>query len=230
MPVFEELIQAILVGNPPPGGALAAERELARIHGVGRPAVREALRRLEALGLVESRHGSGTVVRAWQQDATLDLLPHYMAAGAPGADIPRLLTELLRLRVFPCCEVVRLAACYAPLPAFERAHAMVDDAARLRKDPAAFALKDLDLFRHLAGSVAIPPALWLLNSALPAFRMVIDRFGDMVKPPADYRARMHEVLDTASRRQATNAVKQLTEYFQNHDRLVLKKLGITEAT
>jgi GntR family transcriptional repressor for pyruvate dehydrogenase complex len=45
-----------------PGDALASSRELARRFEVTIPTVREALRRLEATGVVEFRHGSGTYV------------------------------------------------------------------------------------------------------------------------------------------------------------------------
>lgn len=46
----------------PPGAKLPSEQQLARDLGVGRSTVREALRVLEHLGLVESRSGLGTYV------------------------------------------------------------------------------------------------------------------------------------------------------------------------
>lgn len=45
-----------------PGAKLASSRDLARRFEVTTPTVREALRRLEATGAVEFRHGSGTYV------------------------------------------------------------------------------------------------------------------------------------------------------------------------
>lgn len=47
-----------------PGEALASSRDLAKRFDVTTPTVREALRRLEATGIVEFRHGSGTYVGA----------------------------------------------------------------------------------------------------------------------------------------------------------------------
>jgi len=44
-------------------GQLLVERELCELTGASRPSVREALRQLEAEGLVESRNGRGTMVR-----------------------------------------------------------------------------------------------------------------------------------------------------------------------
>ena len=62
--VVEALIAAIRAGRPAPGGTLAGEIELTRRFAVSRHTVREALRRLEDLGLIERRQGVGTVVRA----------------------------------------------------------------------------------------------------------------------------------------------------------------------
>ena len=43
-----------------PGERLPAERELMEALAVGRSTVREVIRQLQALGIVESRRGSGT--------------------------------------------------------------------------------------------------------------------------------------------------------------------------
>lgn len=45
------------------GDKLPPERVLAEMLGVSRPPIREALKTLEALGIVEIRHGSGTYLR-----------------------------------------------------------------------------------------------------------------------------------------------------------------------
>ena len=49
-------------GSLRPGGRLPAERELAQQIGVSRPTVRAGLRALAAMGVVQSRHGSGNYI------------------------------------------------------------------------------------------------------------------------------------------------------------------------
>jgi GntR family transcriptional repressor for pyruvate dehydrogenase complex len=71
--VREQLEQAIERGEYNPGDRLPSERELAELFGVSRVSVREALRSLEAVGLVEVRHGAGTIVLDPTQRATRDL-------------------------------------------------------------------------------------------------------------------------------------------------------------
>lgn len=60
--VREHVVAMIVAGKLMPGDALPAERELATALGVSRPVVREAIRSLEAVNVVESRRGAGTYV------------------------------------------------------------------------------------------------------------------------------------------------------------------------
>jgi GntR family transcriptional repressor for pyruvate dehydrogenase complex len=70
--VFFQLRDAILGGELPEGARLPNERDLAERFEVGRPTVREALRSLEALGIVEIRPGrSGGAYAARPTEATL---------------------------------------------------------------------------------------------------------------------------------------------------------------
>ncbi|HTU40847.1 MAG TPA: FadR/GntR family transcriptional regulator [Candidatus Aquilonibacter sp.] len=64
--VYEEVakqIERLIVKKLKPGDKLPAERELAEMLGVSRGSIRDAIRGLELLGLVEPRQGAGTIVR-----------------------------------------------------------------------------------------------------------------------------------------------------------------------
>jgi GntR family transcriptional repressor for pyruvate dehydrogenase complex len=62
--VVAEIERAIMSGALSVGNHLPGERELAQHYGVSRVVIREAVRNLEARGIVEVRVGSGTYVRA----------------------------------------------------------------------------------------------------------------------------------------------------------------------
>lgn len=64
--IYEEIVtqikDAVENGQFRPGDRLPSERELAEMFGVGRTSVREALRALEAEGLIVTRQGQGTFI------------------------------------------------------------------------------------------------------------------------------------------------------------------------
>ena len=60
--LVEKLTQSILLGQLSPGDKLPSENSIVQEHGVSRTVVREAISKLQASGLVETRHGIGTFV------------------------------------------------------------------------------------------------------------------------------------------------------------------------
>jgi Transcriptional regulators len=67
------ILRAAIVSLDFKPGQLLIERELCELTGASRPSVREALRQLEAEGLVESRNGRGTMVRILGVEEVRDL-------------------------------------------------------------------------------------------------------------------------------------------------------------
>jgi GntR family transcriptional repressor for pyruvate dehydrogenase complex len=61
--VLEALRQDIVTGRLVKGSRLPNERDLARLYGVSQPTIREVIRALDVMGLVDVRHGSGAYVR-----------------------------------------------------------------------------------------------------------------------------------------------------------------------
>lgn len=81
-------IEALLErGELRPGDQLPPERQLAEQFEVSRPSVREALRSLELLGIVETRAGGGTFVRQGQPDDLARPLSGLIARGHTVADV-----------------------------------------------------------------------------------------------------------------------------------------------
>jgi DNA-binding FadR family transcriptional regulator len=79
--VFEQIVTEVLSGEFRPGDSLPSERRLAEVLNVSRPAVREALKRLSAAGIVEVRQGDSTTVRDFRRHSGLDLLPRLLLPG-----------------------------------------------------------------------------------------------------------------------------------------------------
>lgn len=78
--VADQIKQAIFDGLLEPGDSLPSERELGEMFGVGRPTIREALRILHVMGLIEINPGiRGSVVKAIDLTQYLDTLREHLA-------------------------------------------------------------------------------------------------------------------------------------------------------
>jgi GntR family transcriptional repressor for pyruvate dehydrogenase complex len=102
--VFARLCEAILGGRYEPGERLPTQRALAADLGVNIATVREAVKRLEQLRLVEVRHGDAMRVRDWRRSGGLDALALLTSVDQ---DVVRSLFESRRLLL---SEAARLAA------------------------------------------------------------------------------------------------------------------------
>ena len=99
--VFVDLLEAVVAGRYAAGEKLPRQRALAADLGVTLQPLREALKRLEQMGLVEARHGDATRVRDWRAHGTLDVLAHLG---------PAVLGDLLEARSLMLREMAGLAA------------------------------------------------------------------------------------------------------------------------
>jgi GntR family transcriptional repressor for pyruvate dehydrogenase complex len=109
--VSDRLRGEILSGRLRPGTRLPSERELSLALGVNRLTLRASLARLEALGLITTRHGAGTVVASWRERAGLEMLG-TLVRGLKVAEPAwhELVRSSLEIRRILASEAVALAA------------------------------------------------------------------------------------------------------------------------
>ncbi|GAA0600950.1 GntR family transcriptional regulator [Virgibacillus siamensis] len=79
--VLQEIRRYIDSNNLVPGDKLPSERDLSEKLQAGRSSVREALRAMELLGLLETRHGEGTFLSAYTPYQTVELLSSFILQG-----------------------------------------------------------------------------------------------------------------------------------------------------
>jgi DNA-binding FadR family transcriptional regulator len=102
--VFNRLRKAILTGDYRPGERLPTQRALAADLEVNMATVREALKRLAQLRLVEIRHGDATRVLDWRRSGGLEAL--ILQGSAEQA----IVADLMEARRLLLVEAARLAA------------------------------------------------------------------------------------------------------------------------
>ena len=102
-----EQLQTLILSELKPGDMLPPERELVRKFGVSRSSVRDAIRSLEALGLLEPRQGVGTVVRDPSIDAVVSPVTNVLLQKH------KVINELLDVRMIIEPALARRAALHA---------------------------------------------------------------------------------------------------------------------
>jgi DNA-binding FadR family transcriptional regulator len=112
--VVDTLLQLIRSGSYGVGDRLPSEWELARLCSVGRSTVREGIREVAALGLVEVQPGKGTYVQSVRPDLLI------RSEGFDGDETGRAALELLEVRLIFEPESAALAARRATAEEIER--------------------------------------------------------------------------------------------------------------
>lgn len=101
--VVNSIKELLLNGKVMPGDRLPAETELTRLLSVSRGSVREAMKILSALGIVEIKRGDGTYVSSGGGEVAFDPLLFSMIVSQPK------FAEIKELRLILEKNVVRLA-------------------------------------------------------------------------------------------------------------------------
>lgn len=157
--VFGYLRQQIVDGTLRPGDVLAPERELATRLGVSRPVVREVLRALAALGVLDIRHGYGSVVRQPAMAQLSDFFTLMLAQHRDGVD------DIMEARIAIERQAIRLACLRATDGDIEALRGALADIERTVDDPEAGAEADFRFHDLLIGT-AHSATLGTLHAAI----------------------------------------------------------------
>lgn len=97
--VLHEIRGYIDENNLKPGDKLPSERDLAENLEAGRSSVREALRAMELLGLIETRNGQGTFLSDYKPYQTVELLASFILQGSKTKDDLRLSKKIIEKEI-----------------------------------------------------------------------------------------------------------------------------------
>jgi len=161
-----------------PGDMLEPEGRIAERLGVSRVTVREAVKALSSLGILESRRGSGVFVREFSFDAVLDALPYGLLT-----DLRRLDEVLEIRRLLEVGLIDRAVADLAPARLAEL-RAVVARMWTHVDDPDALAADDRAFHRALLADLGNETVLKLLDVFWRAFRTAVERVDLRTDDPA----------------------------------------------
>lgn len=162
--VVHRILDLVKAGNLKAGDRLPAERKLIEIFGVSRPTLREALRSLSILGVVEMRHGGGAFITDLQAKSLLAPLDFFFSLSVEN------IQEAFACRRLIEIEIARLCAQNATPEDIEELEAMLAAQKNVAEDPIGFRILDSEfhekLFEIGGNSILERLALGFYNMAL----------------------------------------------------------------
>lgn len=210
--VAEQLRSLILGGQYPPGSKLPPERELSKRLRVNRASLREALKKLEHLGLVRIRQGDGTRVQNFMETGGIELVQHLLPlAGGK----PELIRDLLEFRRIFGREIARLSAA--------RSSKNGDGLAKLRAladrgDQTSGALElfdiDFDFYVALAQMSGNQVMLLLINTVRDGVRGFMPLLANLAAPGESVRKHHRDLIAAIERGDAAGAGRIADEYLR----------------
>ncbi len=185
------------------GDRLPTIAEMARRFGVGPPTIREALKRLETVGAVTVRHGSGVYVAETHNTLFLSNPVH---ASAPSK---KTLLDLIEARVPIEVQSVALAAEHATAEHAARMEALLAKAEANHDDDAVLSATNMAFHREIAAASGNAVVHQLLDVLASLFRdeqrAILNIYGSRRKDHAEHRG----ILDALVRRDREGAVRQM---------------------
>ncbi len=161
--VFEDIFRfftsQLASGKLRPGDRLLSERELAQTLKVSRPSLREAMRAMALLGLIDIRPGQGTFVR--NPDATV--LREFFTVMLSLQ--PNIYQSALVTRVAIECQAIRIACQEARQPDLQRLQDALERIKETAEDPEAGAEADF-AFHHALVAASHDDVMMFVYEAL----------------------------------------------------------------
>lgn len=200
--IVTTLTQRILLGQMAPGEKLPSESAIVGEYGVSRTVVREALSKLQAGGLVETRHGVGTFVLARDQRQGLHL-NHDTAVSVRG---------ILELRLGLETQAAALAALRRSEVQLQHMREALDDyQASLANNDSSVEpdVRFHQLIAQATGNTYFTDVIQHLgNSVIPRTRINAEERGDTDLMKLGQLANLeHEAILNAIRRQDPDAAR-----------------------
>lgn len=175
--VFQQLKQLLINGEWNPGDKVPSENELADKFNVSRITIRQALQRLNTLGLIETRRGEGSFVKAVDVGDSMNALIPAMYLGD---NSPLEIIEFREIIETECAGLAAKRANTTDVKDLKELWEGMNDC-KMNCDPEGFGKADLDFHFKVAeitkNSLIIKTNLILRDILEYAMKSTIDKMG-----------------------------------------------------
>ena len=212
--LFSVLRDEILAGRYAAGEKLPSQRTLAREYGLNATTVREAIKRLEQLRLVDVRHGDAMRVSDWRTASGLDVVAHVLF------DTTGVNRETLR----SVMEARRwLLSVAAGLAAERRCDEQADELRRLAHVAAREQTADFTFFAGVVEAAGNIVFSLILNSVRPIYFEHAALFDGLVTP--DQEAMYERAAEAIAARDPDAARDAVAELAERQERALAEALA-----
>jgi GntR family transcriptional repressor for pyruvate dehydrogenase complex len=220
--IVEQLRSLILTGQYPPGAKLPPERDLSRRLGVNRASLREALKKLEHLGLVRIRQGDGTRVQNFMETGGIELVRHLLPL--PSAAQPVLVRDLLEFRRLFGREVAKIAALRRSDESILRLRELADKADAARSPAELFDL-DFDFYVALTQATGNQVMVLLINTVRESVRSYLGLLANLTASAEAVRKHQRELILAVEAKRDSDAGRIADEYLRHGAELAARLSG-----
>jgi GntR family transcriptional regulator, transcriptional repressor for pyruvate dehydrogenase complex len=218
--VYEEVarqIENLILKKLKPGDKLPSERELAETLQVSRSSIRDAIRGLELVGLVEPRQGAGTIVR----ELSADTLVNPFASALKQRQ--ELVSELLDFRLMLEPPLAARAATHASSDEIaEMEEILQRQEGRLARGEAAIA-EDAEFHYSVALASGNSVVLKVLDILMDMLRDTRERSLQVPGRAQKSMAGHRRILAAIRRRDAEAAKSAMRRHIEDVEEIVLDK-------
>ena len=223
--VVNELERLIVEGELKPATRLPPERELADQLGVSRTVVREAVQILVTKGLLETRHGVGTMVREVTREQVVSPLNLFLRTKGSGKVS---FDDLHQVRSILEIETAGLAAEQATKEDISNLKKILADMFAAQDDPATLAIHDADFHSAIAKTTHNPLLVVLINSIRDLLQEYIARVTPYVDPQEDnltLHQRLLERIEAGDVTGARESMRENLDQMRRNNEMYLKMIA-----
>lgn len=212
--IQDEVKQYIIDREYKAGDPLPPEADLARELGISRPSLREAIRVLQTLGVVETRHGTGTFVGHFSLTPLVDGLvfnirirDHESAA--------QIIRELLQIReILECSLVVEVARDISP-ETIEELDTLVQRMGERAARQEQFSEEDRMFHHALYHQMGNPLIVQLIHAFWDVFDQLRDDLPGIIGDLSNIVQSHQRIVDALRQRDGAAAATAMTEHFED---------------
>jgi DNA-binding FadR family transcriptional regulator len=225
--IQDKVKEFIIVHGYQPGDVLPAEADLAHELGISRPSLREAIRVLQTLGVVESRHGAGTFVGRFSLTPLVDGLAFSIRVNNQNGGV-QAVEELLQIREILERDLIATVTPTLPVETLVALDAIVGEMETRATREEEFTEQDRAFHRLLYRELGNPLIVQLIQAFWDVFNRLRDELPGVTSELHNTAADHRRIVAALKRHDGAAASAAMSAHFSGLRRRIAHTQSATE--